>query len=130
MAVPSQQSIDQDMAHEWREYFDERAGVAEYDGGMSRAEAERQAFEVCVVKWMSFNPPAHYDLGTCPNCYLPAVPETASLPVLIPRGGHIWIHANCLESWQAGRRQEAIRCLKTMLFIGEEKIKFEQDKNR
>src|SRR5262245_44216049 len=33
---------------DWRAFFDERAGIAEYDGGLSRAEAEARAFDCCV----------------------------------------------------------------------------------
>ena len=28
---------------DWQAYFDERAGIAEFDGGLSRVEAEAQA---------------------------------------------------------------------------------------
>ena len=30
-------------------FFDERAGILEFDGGLSRSEAEAQAFECCMV---------------------------------------------------------------------------------
>ncbi|MFD2112546.1 hypothetical protein [Thiorhodococcus fuscus] len=29
-----------------REYFEERAAIAEFDGGLSRSEAERQAYDL------------------------------------------------------------------------------------
>ncbi len=32
-------------AEDWRAFFDERAGIAEFDGGLSRAEAEASAFD-------------------------------------------------------------------------------------
>ncbi len=37
---------------DWRAFFDERAGIAEHDGGLLRADAERQAF-VHVVRLFS-----------------------------------------------------------------------------
>ena len=35
-------------AEDWRGHYDERAAIAEYDGKLSRAEAEALAFEHCV----------------------------------------------------------------------------------
>jgi hypothetical protein len=43
-------------AEDWQVFFDERAGIAEFDGGLSRAEAEAQAFACCVVEWLNRNP--------------------------------------------------------------------------
>jgi hypothetical protein len=40
---------DKWSAEDWQAFFDERAGIAEYDGGRSRQEAEALAFEHCVV---------------------------------------------------------------------------------
>jgi hypothetical protein len=37
---------------DWRAYFDERAGIAEYDGMLSRQKAEALAFGCCVLKWL------------------------------------------------------------------------------
>ena len=34
-------------AEDWQLFFEERAAVAEYDGGLLRVEAEAQAFECC-----------------------------------------------------------------------------------
>ena len=44
-------------AEDWQAHFDERAGIAEHDGGLARAGAECQAFECCVVEWQWRNPP-------------------------------------------------------------------------
>jgi len=35
---------------DWQAHFDERASIAEHDGRLSRADAEQQAFECCVVE--------------------------------------------------------------------------------
>ena len=45
-------------AEDWQVFFDERAGIAEFDGGLPRAEAEAQAFDCCVVEWLNRNPAA------------------------------------------------------------------------
>lgn len=39
---------------DWRMLFDERAGIAEFDGGLPRAEAEKLAFDECVDQWMEW----------------------------------------------------------------------------
>ena len=43
-------------AEDWRAYFEERAGIAEFDGGFSRAEVEQVAFECCIVRWLGEHP--------------------------------------------------------------------------
>ena len=43
-------------AADWHAFFDERAGIAEYDGGLSRSEAEDQAFTCSVSEWLNRNP--------------------------------------------------------------------------
>lgn len=44
--------LDVWSGHDWRAHFDERAAIAEHDGGLPRPEAERLAFETCVVEWL------------------------------------------------------------------------------
>jgi hypothetical protein len=39
-------------SEDWRAYFDERAGIAEFDGKLSRQKAEALAFGCCVLKWL------------------------------------------------------------------------------
>src|SRR6516164_3960437 len=43
-------------AEDWQVFFDERAGIIEFDGGPPRAEAEAQAFDCCVVEWLNRKP--------------------------------------------------------------------------
>ena len=54
-------------AEDWQVYFDERAGIAEFDGGLPRAEAEARAFECCVAEWLNRNP-ACSSPGRCLEC--------------------------------------------------------------
>ena len=42
-------------AEDWQTFFDERAGIAEFDGGLSRSQAEQRAFACCVVEWLNRN---------------------------------------------------------------------------
>lgn len=41
---------------DWRGLFDERAGIAEFDGGLPRESAEARAFACCVAEWLNRNP--------------------------------------------------------------------------
>jgi hypothetical protein len=41
---------------EWLVFFDERAGVAEFDGGLPRPQAEVHAFACCVAEWLNQHP--------------------------------------------------------------------------
>ncbi len=43
-------------AKDWLAFFDERAGIAEFDGGLPRADAEALAFACCVTEWLNRNP--------------------------------------------------------------------------
>ena len=51
---------------DWQVYFEERAGIAEFDGGLPRPEAELLAYSCCVSKWLNRNPlPSPH--GGCPG---------------------------------------------------------------
>ncbi len=43
-------------AEDWQVFFDERSGIAEFDGGHPRPEAEVRAFACCITEWMNRNP--------------------------------------------------------------------------
>jgi hypothetical protein len=55
--------VDNDAAghcwsgEDWRAFFDERAAIAEFDGGLPREQAEARAFTYCVAEWLNRNPP-------------------------------------------------------------------------
>jgi hypothetical protein len=40
-------------AEDWHAFFHERAGIAEFYGGLPCAEAEGQAFESRVIEWLN-----------------------------------------------------------------------------
>ena len=54
-------------AEDWQVYFDERAGIFEFDVGLPRVEAEARAFACCVVEWLNRNP-AQSPPGLCLGC--------------------------------------------------------------
>ena len=99
-------------AEDWQLFFEERAAVAEYDGGLLRVEAEAQAFECCVVKWLDLNP-SPSGPGRCAWCgrsesHAPVVPFGTE------PGTHIWLHAQCWAEWQKMRRSQAREVLNRM----------------
>jgi hypothetical protein len=40
-------------SEDWQVFFDERTGIAEFDGGLSRPQADAQAFACCVAEWLN-----------------------------------------------------------------------------
>ena len=90
---------------DWRDYFNERAAIAEFDGGLSRTQAEARAFTSCIVEWLDRNfepsPP-----GRCQACgALGAVGDT--VPFGTERSGHVWLHSVCWRAWHDGRKRKA-----------------------
>jgi len=43
-----------DLSIDWRIEFEERAAILEYDGGLSRGEADRRAFEEILRRLKEF----------------------------------------------------------------------------
>ena len=75
-------------AEDWHVFYDEWAGIAEFDGGLPRAEAEAQAFACCVVEWLNHNPESS-PAGRCLNVVAAIMPmirccPTASNPPAMP----------------------------------------------
>ena len=58
---------DEWSAEDWQAFFDERAGIAEHHGGLSRQEAEALASEHCVVEWLMRHP-VRSRPGFCLGC--------------------------------------------------------------
>lgn len=51
--MPPAPPDDDWSAEDWQVFFDERAGIAEFDGGLSRPEAEAQASACCMEEQMA-----------------------------------------------------------------------------
>ena len=100
-------------AEDWQVYFDERAGIDEFDGGLPRAEAEARAFECCVVEWLNRNPVC--SLSGCGG-------SDDTCDKLLPYGteqtGHAWLHSRCWEAWHANRKAKAVAVLSLTLGAG------------
>ena len=97
-------------ARDWRAFYDERAGIAEHDGRMTRAEAETQAFECCVVEWLNRNHEPSLP-GLCAWCREGRCDGGVVLPFGADAQGHTWLHGECWEAWHARRRAQAVEGL-------------------
>jgi hypothetical protein len=98
---------------DWRVFFDERAGIAEYGCGVPRAEAEARAFACCVVEWINRNPTPSTP-GRCLAC---GGGERSCEP-LLPFGteltGHAWVHRACWLEWYRATEARAVAALTSM----------------
>jgi hypothetical protein len=93
-------------AEDWRAFFDERAGIAEFDGGLSRAEAEAQAFACCVDEWLNHHP-VPSPPGRCLACGGGEQAHDALVRHGIEPTTHAWLHSRCWTDWYAAREAEA-----------------------
>jgi hypothetical protein len=100
-------------AADWHVFFEERAGIAEFDGALPRSDAEAQAFTCCVVKWLNRNP-ACSPSGRCLGCGNPAHSHDPLMPYGVESTGYAWLHLRCWEAWQAARKREAVAALTAM----------------
>lgn len=100
-------------AQDWQVFFEERAGIAEFDGGLPRPTAEARAFACCVGEWMNRtferSPP-----GRCLACGGGDDAHDVLLPHGIQLTGHAWLHSRCWLAWHAGRKAEAAAALAAM----------------
>jgi hypothetical protein len=95
---------------DWHSYFDERVGLAEPGGGLSRDQAEAQAFSCCVPEWLNRNT-VRSAPGHCLGCGAAEHPYDPLLPFGIESSGHAWLHSRCWRVWADGRKAEAISAL-------------------
>ena len=94
-------------------FFDKRAGIAEFDGGLPRDQAEALAFACCAVEWLNRNfvrSPA----GRCLGCGDREHAHDPLVPFGVEPSGHAWLHSRCWPAWHAGRKAQAIAALAAM----------------
>jgi hypothetical protein len=97
-------------ATDWQAFFEERAAIAEFDGGLSRYNAQIQAFGCCVVEWLNHNL-GRSAYGRCVECGKPEYSYDPLLPFGTESIGHAWLHSGCWPTWQSSRKAEAIKAL-------------------
>jgi len=98
---------------DWRAFFDERAGIAEFDGGLPRGQAEADAFTSCVTEWLNCNP-VRSSPDSCLLCGEAEQGHDPRLPFGTESTGHAWLHSRCWSAWYAARRAEAAAALSSM----------------
>jgi hypothetical protein len=100
-------------AEDYRAYFEERARIAEFDGGLPRAKAETVAYAWAVHRLL-----AHRFAPSPASCCVHCGGADCPLNPLLPHGmkstGHIWTHSSCGPAWHAGRQAEAFAALKAL----------------
>ena len=109
------QAASAKAADDWQVFFDERAGIAEFDGGQTRAEAEVIAFEHCVIEWQNHNPEPS-EPGRCAQCGDADITANGTdlIPVLASGDTHTWLHHDCHRQWMAAQEERAISALADM----------------
>lgn len=110
--LQSQQVNDWDLS-DWKVFFDERAGIAEFDGGQTRTKAEERAFQCCVVEWLNRHLEPS-DPGHCAWCGSPDRGGHVVVPFGTESHGHTWLHPGCWGDWHAARNAEAVAALASM----------------
>jgi hypothetical protein len=100
-------------AKDWKVFFDERAGIAEFDGGLSRGQAEACAFAGCAVEWLNRNP-MRSPPGRCLGCGRGDQAHDPVLPYEVESTGDAWLHSRCWPAGYMGRKAEAVAALEAM----------------
>jgi hypothetical protein len=98
---------------DWQVFFEERAGIVEFDGGLPRADAEVQAFACCVVEWLNRNP-ERSPAGRCVDCGGLDHAHDPLLPYGVEPTGHVWLHSHCWPAWYEARKAKAVSTLTAM----------------
>jgi hypothetical protein len=99
---------------DWRVFFDERAGLAEFENCLSRSEAESRASESCVTEWLNRNP-ARSLPGQCAACGGPNHEHDILLPYGVEPAGLTWLHSRCWSAWHRDRTAQAKTALAMIL---------------
>ena len=95
-------------AEDWQVFFDERAGIAEFDGYYPRIDAEIIAFEDCVDRWLALNPPTSRSPESCLLCGKAAsVKDSDMVHIVDSSNRSARVHATCAPRWKVLRRVEA-----------------------
>jgi hypothetical protein len=93
-------------AEDWHAYFDERAAIAEFDGGLTRRQADERAFSCCVSEWLNRNPVSSSP-NKCPGCKGDEQPHNPLLPFGAEPPGNAWLHSSCWQGWYEDRQAQA-----------------------
>ena len=99
---------------QWKEFFNQRADIAQFNGKLGRGEAEEIAFFYCVDQWYKLNP-CPSKLGSCAHCnkttgmHLPYLTSQTCLGSV-----HTWLHKDCSYEWHKNRKNKAFQVLNSI----------------
>ena len=100
-------------AEDWQVFFDERAGIVEFDGGLPRPKATAQAFACCVAEWLNRNP-ERSPAGRCLGCGDGEHDHDPLLPYGTEPNSHVWLHSRYGPAWYEARKPKAASVLAAM----------------
>lgn len=95
---------------DWHAFFEERAGIAEYDGELPRDQAEARAFACCVFEWLARNP-VRSPPGRCLCCGDGGHADDPLQPYCGNSTGHARLHSRCWFAWHASWKAKAVSAL-------------------
>jgi hypothetical protein len=99
---------------EWRELFDERAGIGEFEGGLPQEQAEAHAFCHCVDEWLDRNP-VRSSAGCCAFCGQSQGQLAEYIWGNSTRDpSEVWLHHECSLAWHRARREKAVETLSVL----------------
>ena len=101
-------------AEDWRALYDERAGIAEIDGGYRAVRRKRRPSSP-----VSSNGSAEIMTAPClDGVWVGVVHAQVSghpvVPFGVEPGSHAWLHAKCWAAWHARRKAMAVAALASM----------------
>jgi hypothetical protein len=96
---------------DYKAVFDERAAIAEFDGGLTRSQAEERAVEFCIATWLNRRP-AESAAGHCAWCGRPETTGAAVVPFGVGEH-HTWLHPSCWPTWHRRRRADALAAVRS-----------------
>jgi hypothetical protein len=100
-------------AEAWRDRYEERCGILEYDHGLPRPKAEAAAFENIVIEWIDAHPEPS-QAGRCAHCGQADTTGMSAVPYGVERGNLAWVHLHCWQHWHQQRRAKAVSALAAM----------------
>ena len=101
------------LPENWHAFFEDRAAIAEFNGGSTRQEAEARAFGACVVEWLNRNP-VRSAPDRCCWCDGGEREDNVLLPFGTERASHAWMHSRCWRPWYEHRQTQAIAFLRAL----------------
>ena len=114
--IAAELSRPQWSVRDWLAYFEERAGIARFDGGLARFDAECAAYVQCVQRFLVRHPPGYRPDLKCLN-FGDMVIRAESTPIVCPDNLQRWVHKACAETYRLQRVADAILCLERLGII-------------